>query len=243
MKHAAANAYDLQEIRLCASSAVVAPTAKPRNARRHWRLARDKKPGWSLPSSTAQASLSQNFGGCYRRCYLRQFWPVADRNDAPWLLLPSKSWLPGECDVSCGRVGSWDSLLSRSSSMRCPLLCSRKESGPHCRRRCSVGVNGIVMRPHPRAARSSGPSPAGWPPARSRRVAGITSPAGRPVEQTGAVVQTARPHGHRRPAKVARDVDRCPPRYRFLTPFAADLRSTPTAARPRASAAARCPLG
>src|SRR6266567_4812099 len=130
MKHAAANAYDLQEIRLCASSAVVAPTAKPRNARRHWRLARDKKPGWSLPSSTAQASLSQNFGGCYRRCYPRQFWPVADRNDAPWLLLPSKSWLPGECDVSCGRVGSWDSLLSRSSSMRCALLCSRKESGP-----------------------------------------------------------------------------------------------------------------
>jgi len=35
-----------------------------------------------------------------------------------------------------------------------------------------------VMSPRPRAVRSPGPSPAGWPPAGSRRVAGITSPAG-----------------------------------------------------------------
>jgi hypothetical protein len=31
------------------------------------------------------------------------------------------------------------------------------------------------------------------------------------VERTGARGQTARPHGHRRPPKVARTVDHCPP--------------------------------
>jgi hypothetical protein len=44
-------------------------------------------------------------------------------------------------------------------------------------------------------------------------------------------------------AKVARDVDRCLPRCRTVTSSAAGQRSTPTAAPPRASAAARCPLG
>jgi hypothetical protein len=50
-----------------------------------------------------------------------------------------------------------------------------------------------VTRPRPRAARSSGPSTAGWPPAGSCRVAGITSPAGRSVERTGARVRRRGP--------------------------------------------------
>jgi hypothetical protein len=52
-----------------------------------------------------------------------------------------------------------------------------------------------VMRPRPRAARSSGPSPARSQTAHSRRVAGITSPAGPSVERTGAVGCSARPTG------------------------------------------------
>jgi hypothetical protein len=44
--------------------------------------------------------------------------------------------------------------------------------------------------------------PARTQPAGSRRFAGITSPAGRPVERTGTSRRTARPHGHRRPPKV-----------------------------------------
>jgi hypothetical protein len=68
-----------------------------------------------------------------------------------------------------------------------------------------------VTRPRPHAARSSGPSTAGWPPAGSCRVAGITSPAGRSVERTGAVGRTARPHGHRRLAKIAPVQSSSPP--------------------------------
>jgi hypothetical protein len=56
------------------------------------------------------------------------------------------------------------------------------------------------------------------------------------VERTGARGRTARPHCHRRPPSVPGDIE-------SVTPFADDLRSIPTVARPRASGAARCPLG
>jgi hypothetical protein len=52
-----------------------------------------------------------------------------------------------------------------------------------------------AMSPRPRAVRSSGPSPAGWPPAGSRRVAGITSPPVLSVERTGARGRSVRPTG------------------------------------------------
>jgi hypothetical protein len=65
--------------------------------------------------------------------------------------------------------------------------------------------------------------PARTRPARSRRVAGITSPAGRPVERTGARGRTARPHGHRRPAKVVPVQD--PSRPSRTRNFSKDLKA------------------
>jgi hypothetical protein len=93
------------------------------------------------------------------------------------------------------------------------------------------------------AVQTDGRGPAGTQTVGSRRVAGITSPAGRSVERTDARGRTARPHGHRRPAKVAQNGQSPSVQDDSISPFAADLRSIPTAARPRASGAARCPLG
>jgi hypothetical protein len=94
-------------------------------------------------------------------------------------------------------------------------------------------------RLRPGAARSSGPSPARTQPAHSCQVAGITSPAGRSVERTGARGSDGEAPRPSATPNVAQDFD-LPD---FVTFFAGGLRSTPTAARPRASAAGRSPLG